>query len=269
MITPFGGSKNKYAPYLFVHCRRTEQSHVERFLEGTPRGSGTYSLSTTPTDSYFDNVILLAHMDDSVSWTDSSNNVRLLSPQNGASILSSGYFDSGLNCNPGLERFVVVLFGTTNSTLTADFTMEAMVNTGSVVRAHVVGHSPSQNDARSCHLYIRNGRCVFRVFAASTYGDTEYTGSLTISASNWYHLAVSRNSGIVRTFVNGYLDLSITESNVFSETLNRFQIGGWRQSFTNEHIVDGYVDEVRITRGVGRYTSNFSIPTTKHPNTGP
>lgn len=44
MQTPFGGSKFKNVPYLFVHSRHTEGTFYDgRYGELDPRGSGTYS----------------------------------------------------------------------------------------------------------------------------------------------------------------------------------------------------------------------------------
>ena len=74
--------------------------------------------------------------------------------------------------------------------------------------------------------------------------------------NTWYHVAVTRASGSVRLFVNGTLvggPTSITTS-VAGQNL---VIGGY---YSTNYLWNGYVDDLRITKGVARYTSNFTAP---------
>jgi hypothetical protein len=77
-------------------------------------------------------------------------------------------------------------------------------------------------------------------------------------AATWYHVAVTRSGTSVRGFVNGsQIGTTSTNSNTYnSGTL--FYIG---ITDTSNNAFNGYLDDVRITKGFARYTANFTAPT--------
>jgi hypothetical protein len=85
------------------------------------------------------------------------------------------------------------------------------------------------------------------------------TGTTALASATWYHLAFSRSGSTVRLFVNGVLDGSATEStNTSGSAVSYF--GG-----SAGHTFNGYIDDMRITRGYARYTANFTPPTAPFP----
>lgn len=85
----------------------------------------------------------------------------------------------------------------------------------------------------------------------------------TISANTWYHVAVVRSSGSTKLYVNGInVGVTYTDANNYldgSPTIGNFlpnPIYGFA----------GYIDDVRITKGIARYTANFTPPTQAFPN---
>jgi hypothetical protein len=100
---------------------------------------------------------------------------------------------------------------------------------------------------------------------ASTNGSSHTTN---VSAANalqintWQHIAVSRSGSSCKIFVNGLqvIDTTITGA-LANGGLN--QIGG-RSAFPT--TLNGYIDDLRITKGVARYTSNFTPPTLPFPD---
>jgi hypothetical protein len=81
------------------------------------------------------------------------------------------------------------------------------------------------------------------------------------SATTWYHVAVTRSGTSVRGFVNGsQIGTTSTNSNTYdSGTL--FYIG---ITDTSNNAFNGYLDDIRITKGYARYTSAFTAPTSAH-----
>ena len=97
-----------------------------------------------------------------------------------------------------------------------------------------------------------SGNALFRLGSA-----TSYLSSSTVNLDQWFHVAVSRDtSNVCRLFVNGSLEASATISNTLSAAQLR----------TGTFPVDGYIDELRITKGVARYTANFTPPTAPFPD---
>lgn len=79
--------------------------------------------------------------------------------------------------------------------------------------------------------------------------------------SVWHHISVSCESGIVRLFVNGEVRGSWNSGGLnFNQTLTLFGAGFGTASLF------GAIDELRITKGVARYTENFVPPTKAFPN---
>jgi hypothetical protein len=79
----------------------------------------------------------------------------------------------------------------------------------------------------------------------------------SVPLNQWSHIALSRVSGVTRAFVNGtQIGVNYTDSNNYAQRAVR--IGA---DPAGQYAFTGYVDDVRISKGVGRYTSNFSVPT--------
>jgi len=89
------------------------------------------------------------------------------------------------------------------------------------------------------------------------------TQSSTLSASTWYHIAFVR-SGITNTlYVNGSSVGSSSRTPIIG-TLANIAIGRTYSNLNSEYF-NGYVSNIRITKGVARYTANFTPPTAPFP----
>ena len=86
-------------------------------------------------------------------------------------------------------------------------------------------------------------------------------GSQTaLSADTWYHVAVTRSGNTWKLFLNGTAEDTVTDSGtIVTSNENRLFIGHFDSLYTS-----GYIDDLRITVGQARYTSNFTAPTSAH-----
>lgn len=80
------------------------------------------------------------------------------------------------------------------------------------------------------------------------------------SIDTWYHVALVRNGTDLKAFVNG-TQIGTTQSNSANLTggTNGVMLGAWNTSIDSFH--DGYFEEFRISKGIARWTSNFTPPT--------
>ena len=88
----------------------------------------------------------------------------------------------------------------------------------------------------------------------------------TITLDTWHHLAITRSGNTWRLFLNGIQEDTITDSNNITAS-NGAVHSGLRLGTINaglDYPLHGYIDDVRITNGDARYTSNFTPPTTAH-----
>ena len=82
----------------------------------------------------------------------------------------------------------------------------------------------------------------------------------TVSEDTWYHVAVTRNSNTWKLFLNGTAEDTITNSNsIVTGTEGKLMI-----DYSASYTLTGYLEDMRITPGIARYTSNFTAPTTAH-----
>lgn len=142
-----------------------------------------------------------------------------------------------------------------------DFTIEAWVypTTASLTSGAVgiiFSHYAVTTNLTGLVLYQQNQTVRF-----FSNGD-RITSSAVLVANTWQHVAVSRVGTSIRLFVNGTQQGStyVSASN-YSD--GRCFIG--RDSITATQYFDGSMDEIRITKGVGRYSSNFIVPGAAFP----
>jgi hypothetical protein len=84
----------------------------------------------------------------------------------------------------------------------------------------------------------------------------------TVTVSTWNHVAIVRSSGTMTMYINGTSTSSAANSTNYTVA---FRLIG---SSFDPFSLNGYIDELRITRGYARYTSNFTAPTSIFPSTG-
>jgi hypothetical protein len=82
----------------------------------------------------------------------------------------------------------------------------------------------------------------------------------TVTTAVWYHVAIVKNGSTLTIYRNGTSVGSGSDTNNYSANV-LLSIGGGSSSGFNNYWVNGYMQDVRITKGVARYTSNFSVPT--------
>lgn len=223
-------------------------------------------------DEYWNNVSLLLHMDGSngsTTFTDSSSNARTVTAGGDAQIStaqskfggSSGLFDG----TGDLLNVTVGAIGTGSYTIEGWFYTSltnptwkslAALSDGLTVYFHqgaVVGYGGGMP---SSDLRSKQG---------------QFGPQPALAANTWHHWAITRtDAGVVNVFANGVaggLDIgngAAQTGNTYDSTGTTFRVGvasgGAGENF------DGYLDEIRFTPGIARYTGNFTVPTAPFPN---
>lgn len=98
-----------------------------------------------------------------------------------------------------------------------------------------------------------------------TYGSSTITSSITIGLGVWAHIAIVREgTGMnqAKIYIDGVNSGIGTVSNNFSESYPIY-IGTDRSAST---AFSGYIDEIRITNGIARYTAAFAPPSGQFPD---
>lgn len=223
---------------------------------------------TTPsTDSYFNNVSLLLHMDganNSTTFTDNSPNALTVT-RTGNAIISttqnkfggaSAYFD-------GSGDYLSVPYNSGFAFGTSDFTIEAWVYRGDTSNYPMVFDGWTTRTTGCYQFGFQSGGYpAFWYYPTAAY--TSLIGDTAITVNQWNHIAVSRESGTLRLFLNGSLIGSKTATESLGNNVT-YYVGAQEGQY---NYLNGYIDDLRVTKGVARYTSAFTPPTAAFPNSG-
>ena len=144
-----------------------------------------------------------------------------------------------------------------------NWTIEGWVylNTTSGTQTFITGQSDYATPANASYgLYV----------AGSSAGDFFYGSSFVslgapgLSATTWTHCAWVRNGSNINFYRNGtnITGVSIGANSINNGTTNPLCIGGANNS---ANPLNGYIDDLRITKGYARYTTNFTPPTQAFP----
>jgi hypothetical protein len=98
---------------------------------------------------------------------------------------------------------------------------------------------------------------------SNTFNDI--TGTWSPTNGTWYHVAVDYDGAKYRGYINGAMVGSSTTARTIFNPGNLLAIGS--NSINTGLWLDGWVDEIRITKGVARYATDtsFSVPTAAFP----
>jgi hypothetical protein len=132
------------------------------------------------------------------------------------------------------------------NTLTGSQTFVARANTGSIYATFDIGWYSS-----ALRLYVSNNGSSNAVALAS---------SISPVATTWTHIAVVRNGSTYTIYVNGVSGGSATDSGSAVANGNNLGIGAY---CNGANPFSGYIDDLRITKGVARYIGNFTPPTSQ------
>ncbi|MFN4003318.1 MAG: LamG domain-containing protein [Hylemonella sp.] len=113
------------------------------------------------------------------------------------------------------------------------------------------------NFSFSIRMLGANMRCYFWATSNANEQRVDVSGALVTNL--WQHIAMVRDGGVGRVYIDGVLKGSVSGLNAPLSSNRPLKIGLWDYSAGNEWF-NGYMDDIRITKGVARYSSNFTPP---------
>lgn len=236
----------------------TQLSQQGRFA--WPGSNALTSIDTGGDDAEYENTTLLMHFEG--GFTDSSFVAQTATILNGAPTFSSSIKKFGTQAGD-FRRLGSISVASGMDFGTNDFTVEAWVYWNSASGVEQLGlfqlSTPGADYSTSTFslaIYAATGG----VYALYCGGN--FTSSAAIPTGVWQHVAIARQSGVVRLFADG---VKVHEfSNSFNFTNPGGVIGGYYSPTYNGDVL---LDEFRVTKGVARYTADFTPPAAAFPDT--
>ena len=220
-------------------------------------------------DPYLDNVSLLLHMDgdnNSTTFKDNSSNDLTVTPNGNAKISTtqsktggaSGYFD-------GSGDYLELPLSDSFDLSTGDFTIESwcyLTNGGSSAQYRFIVCNDDILATRGWRLIVNDSNQLSFSFNS---GSTSYSviDTNTFTLNTWLHVAVVRSGDNLLLFKDGTQVASTAVTGItFNYSNVQTLVGDSRQGTPTplNHLWYGYIDELRITKGTARYTTDFTPP---------
>ena len=144
-----------------------------------------------------------------------------------------------------------------------DFTFDYWVNFNSWNTVNVFMCSTDWGASVEGYLIaMRQSRVLFLATSGvSSWDKANFSGAYSFNLNTWSHIALVRNSGLLALYVDGSCIATQSNSNIINSSGAAMYIG---DANTAESNISGYLDEVRISNGIARWTSDFTPPTQEY-----
>jgi hypothetical protein len=225
----------------------------------------SWTISAKYKDPDYNNVSLLLHgngTNGSTTITDNSpspktvtavGNAQISTAQSkfgGASLLFDGTGDRlSIAASPDFS------YGAGNFTIEAWVRITSFGN-GFAILSHFTGEGAT---ARLGFGLTSSGPFVDTTFGLAL----TFIGSTSLSTNTWYHCALVRNGSIFTTYIDGVAISTASSSSPYVPASAPLSVGDYADDFPTGA---GYIDDLRVTKGIARYTVNFTPPAAPFPD---
>lgn len=225
--------------------------------------SEAVAVLVTGGDPHWDKMVSLLHFDDNLTDQKGRTWVASSSPT-----FVAGKFDKALRLS---NLALSTAYDSDFDWNTNDFTIECFVKAASWASFSeagrvngipmLIGRMGQLNDTNQWSFGpVDSGKLHFYYFSG---GQKLLIVSSGIAPVNeWVHIAFCKDTTSAYVAINGVVTSAALPSSIVLQSVSEpITIGGY-----NYNSADGYIDELRITKGVARYTENFTPPTDPFPN---
>lgn len=148
-------------------------------------------------------------------------------------------------------------FGAGDFTIEGWIYMTAFTTTGGGVSIIYDGRPHATNGPYPVIAINQSGGLLYNSNGTDLFNPT--TGAL-LSLNTWTHFAISRVSGNVYGFLGGtkVAGSNVADSTIYATSAARFGGSQWTNTGTGSWPFNGRMDDLRVTKGVGRYNVNFT-----------
>ena len=154
-----------------------------------------------------------------------------------------------------------------------NFTVECWIRFAALGNNTIFSHwANGTASSMSYYLTYFNGSGILRLgYYLSGNADTSYSWSP--STGTWYHIALERSGTTIKVYIDGTSVISVSASTTaLRDSEDPFRVGVFNDASTGSPTLDwyfnGHIDDLRITKGIARYGTNFTPPTSAHETTG-
>jgi hypothetical protein len=264
-------ARNNYDATTYPNCYISNA----RVVKGTAVYTGAFTPPTSPLTAITNTSLLLNFTNAGIYDASAQNNATTAgSAQASTTIVKWSPTSMKFNGTTDYLSFPVI---PTYSLGTGDFTLEGWFyfnafNTAGGGDHWLVSLGQGYSAGGPYHAWALryNGSAYGNaILALTSYNGTDYSSQFSFSSANylvintWYHIACSRSGSSLRMFLNGsQVSTTATNSNAFNAVnSDPLQVGKFVTG-AGTYYHNGYMQDVRLTKGYARYTTaSFTLPT--------
>jgi len=195
-------------------------------------------------DPHWDNVAALLHFDG--DYTDETG--KTWTAVGDAQIVEDSFFGSGALYTPPTNQSALISTHSDFALGKDNFTVEMFLNTPASSSTAVIS-------VAGLLIYFTAGRYTLFHSTASNF----LQPSASVPLNTYHHIAFQRTGAVFSIYANGVKLDEVSRS--IDLTSNEVRVGYFNPGNPGRCVVD----ELRITKGVARYTADFTPPTEPFP----
>jgi hypothetical protein len=211
-------------------------------------GDGQYNV-----DSYTKLLIHSDTSDESTTFIDSSPSGHTITSTNASHSIDEKKFGNSSMYFDGTGDYLTIPSSSAFAFAAANFTIEFWIRrTATRSYPYVFDFRSGGSNAVVATLYLDHTDS----YKPQYYVDAavRIDSSVGLSVDTWYHIAIVRSSGTTTMYVNGSSAGSFSDS--FTYIAAPLCIGDYSNG---GYSFPGYIDEIRISKGIARWASNFTV----------
>jgi hypothetical protein len=131
----------------------------------------------------------------------------------------------------------------------------------------IFGDNDSSTNNGTYVLVINNSGNVALFQYTSSSNGTTYATSTTMPANTWTHVSWNKSGTTAYLSINGNVQTFAVSSTAYYTTPQNQPYVGSQGAYTSRGF-QGYIDDLRITKGIARYTSTFTPAISQLPTVG-
>ena len=260
----FTGSLNSTIPLGIAYQQSTNTNWVNGYLcdvriqtgIGSPVVVPTYPLTNTG-----NTVLLLNFTNAGIFDNTQKNNLKTISSASVDTTIKK-YGLGSLNFN-GTTNYLVAPTNTNLNFGNGDFTIESWIyitTFGTMFSKIILDSRPDNSNGAFYIFYVLPSKKLGINISSSSFSSIGF-----LSLNTWTHVAATRQSGLLRLFINGNFEGSTNMFGLANASQLLVGTGAFR-SAAPDNYWSGNIDDVRITKNVARYIASFTPPQRAFPN---